>query len=176
MPNWIEGTLKIRSKDIENIKRFLKEAIKYSCESCPYTNKPECYKLTNDERHSRCEMFNPYGKAITFEDGEVLLKDQLYIKDGPSRAFIGKSKDETYNYIEIDTPVLVFPVQEAWGFHSEGWLELAQKYNIDIRLYGIEQGMEFVQELEIIDGKITLDREIQYEDWDWQCPFPRMGG
>ena len=185
MPNWIEGTLKIRSKDINNIKNFLKEAVGYTCHACPLSQeeKGKCQELmfSKDKKPLPCDSFRPYDKNIkvdSFDDGssEVLLKDLLLIKDGPSRAYIGHEDDETYEYIDIESPILILPMKEAWGFDSEGWLELAKKYNVDIRLYGIEQGMQFAQEIEIVNGKVTLEREITYDDWDWECPFPRMGG
>jgi len=184
MPNWIEGTLKIRSKDINDIKNFLKEAVGYSCHACPLSReeKAKCYEINYKERP--CETNNeikPFNKNVkydeSYDDGDyVILKDLLFVKDGPSRAFINKEDETNEEYINIESPILVMRVQQAWGFDAEGWLELAKKYHIDIRLYGIEQGMQFVQELEIINGEVTIDREIHYKDWDWECPFPRMGG
>lgn len=59
---------------------------------------------------------------------------------------------------------------------------LADKYNVDIRLYGIECGMAFVQEVIVHHGhdsekgRIVLNNCIQFEDWAWECPFPDMGG
>ena len=183
MPNWIEGTLKIRSKDINNIKNFLKEAVGYCCFSCPLSReeKDKCYETHYKERPCKTnENVKPFNKNVKYEscnDGDyVILKDLLYVADGPSRAFINKENETNEEYINIESPILIMRVQQAWGFDSEGWLTLAKKYNIDIRMYGIEQGMEFVQELEIVNGEITLEREIHYDDWDWQCPFPRMGG
>lgn len=183
MPNWIEGTLKIRSKDINDIKKFLEEAVGYTCYSCPLTKeeKAECYGKNREERPCKTDenvkLFNKNVKYESYDDGDyVILKDLLFVKDGPRRAFINKEDETNEEWIDIESPILIMRIQQAWGFDAEGWLELAKKYHIDIRLYGIEHGMEFVQELEIIDGEVTIDKEIHYNNWDWECPFPRMGG
>lgn len=183
MPNWIEGTLKIRSKNIDDIKKFLKEAVGYSCHSCPLSSeeKAKCNKMDYEEQPCKTnENIKPFNKNVKYEsydDGDyVTLKDLLFVKDGPRRAFINKEDETNEEWISTESPLLIMCVQQAWAFYSEGWLKLAKKYNIDIRLYGIEKGREFVQELEIINGEITLERVIHYDDWNWQCPFPRMGG
>ena len=89
-----------------------------------------------------------------------------------------------------DNNVMVLGVQQAWtftgrssDFDEKALVDIADKYNLDIRLYGIEQGMEFCQEVVVHHkradeekGKIVVDSFIKYEDWDWECPFPRTGG
>ena len=79
-----------------------------------------------------------------------------------------------------DYGVCVVDIKQAWGFDAgdsdlQKWKDIAKEYNLDIRLYGIESGMRFCQE--IIITKETFEyRETKYNDWDWDCPFPRMGG
>jgi hypothetical protein len=36
--------------------------------------------------------------------------------------------------------------------------------------------MEFNQEIEIIKGETTINREIEFEDYCWECPDPMLGG
>ena len=36
--------------------------------------------------------------------------------------------------------------------------------------------MEFNQYIEIVDGKITHDDEIKFNDYMWECPNPELGG
>lgn len=79
----------------------------------------------------------------------------------------------------------VLRVMEAWGFayktaawalESEPYEGLSKKYGLDFRFYGYECGMEFNQETEVVDGETTIDREIQYDDYYWECPDPMLGG
>ena len=67
-------------------------------------------------------------------------------------------------------------VRQAWDFPEEEWTEISKKYDVDLRLYGIERGMQFCQELEIIKGEVKLSKEKKYKNWDWECPFPYLGG
>lgn len=30
--------------------------------------------------------------------------------------------------------------------------------------------------IEIVDGEIVQDEELHYNDWNWDCPCPEMGG
>ena len=41
---------------------------------------------------------------------------------------------------------------------------------------GFECGMQFVQEVEVIKGNITLDKIIGYDDYNWEAYDPRLGG
>ncbi len=141
MPNWIEGTLKLRGSN-ENLKRFFDNAVQ--SRSCHYD-----------------EEFN-----------EVELMEDTWIKD-TKRAFVN---GECYIYWEKEYATVCIPIMQAWCFVTEEWVEISKQYNLDVRLYGFEQGMEFCQEVEIIDGKVTMDNNIRYDDWDWECPMPRMGG
>lgn len=38
------------------------------------------------------------------------------------------------------------------------------------------RGMQFSQEIEIVNGELTKEVEIKYDDWTWECPMPNMGG
>jgi hypothetical protein len=74
-------------------------------------------------------------------------------------------------------------IKQAWAFDGgsstkdlERWAEISTKYNVDIKLFGFERGMEFAQEVIVLRGRKPITNDVQYEDWDWDCPFPRMGG
>ena len=72
--------------------------------------------------------------------------------------------------------VIVLPVQAAWALESTPYEEMSKKYGLDFRFYGYERGMEFNQEIEVIDGETTIDREIKFKDYWWECPDPELGG
>lgn len=154
MPNWIEGTLKLRGKS-EDLKKFFDNAIK------------------------PCFSFNPeYQKREDFivchyaEYNEVEIKKDAWIEDA-RRAFVSQN---CYIFWDQTYATVCIPVKQAWEFTAANWQKISQKYNLDVRLYGFEQGMEICQEIEIIGGEITFNHDIKYDDWDWECPMPRMGG
>lgn len=156
MPNWIEGTLKLRGKP-EHIKRFFREGLE-----------PQGSGHGMPDQESFTEEEIIYGDSFfTFHRSPHVV--------GTRRAFI-TDEDLVWVYGETDTVVAV-SVQQAWGFIAENWAEIAKKYNLDIRLQGFESGMQFAQDLIVkADGTVEKDKEIHYDDWDWECPFPKMGG
>ena len=157
MPNWIEGTLKLRGKP-ENIIKFVETGInKYRFDF----DKAESILLPHD--FTRIDK-SPYGI-------EVDINDTAYI-EGSYRAFV----EPCSFYMDDEEQVVVIPFRQAWGLKSSDYVDISQKYDIDVRVYGVECGMEFCQELEVIKGEITKQAEYHYNDWAWECPFPNMGG
>lgn len=174
MPNWCEGSLKLRGKS-DNILKFFKEGVnvyRHVFESGEWTTKQlehdACFAIYHEEQS---------------EDGEGyyeinLLEDELYIEE-TNRAFI-LNRTNDYLYIpDGDFSITYCNVQQAWDFRTEDWLNIARKYNLDLKLYGIEYGCGFVREIEIVNGKVLLDESNNYgsyENFKWNCPFPWIGG
>lgn len=166
MPNWIEGTMKLRGK-MSDIKCFIDEGI------CLYNFTGEIKKPKSD-----------YIKDSSYDETELdyhIFNDPHV--EGTRRMFILDS----HIWMHEPEGVCCFNVKQAWSFTSHGSDEenlkdLADKYNVDIRLFGIECGMEFIQEVIVHHGrdsekgKIVLNNCFQFEDWAWECPFPDMGG
>lgn len=159
MPNWIEGTLKLRGKR-ENIRNFIKNEITAS----------ELYGVKSDINEQVIDDSGDDYLDFTF-------KDEPWI-EGTRRAFITNE----YLWMEEDYGVAVLSIKQAWSFNSndedlDRWKEIARNYDIDIKLYGIECGMQFCHEIIITEkGSRVVENVIQYENWDWDCPFPNMGG
>lgn len=79
--------------------------------------------------------------------------------------------------IRRDNTALIFiDVKQAWGFIADDLARISQKYGVDFRIFATESGMEFCQEIEVINGEITKDRIIPYTDFMWEAPDPRIGG
>ena len=151
MPNWIEGTMKIRGKE-NDIAAFIVNAIESVCE-------------TNDPN---------------FDDVEFSLKDFAYVK-GSRRAFVKDGCTVFINPLSKKLQTIAIPIRQAWSFTPyEGsesrWINLAKEYSVDIRLQGFECGIEFYQDFAVCNGKITIDEVKKYDDWLWDCPMPMMGG
>lgn len=171
MPNWIEGTMKLRGK-MSNIKRFIDEGISR-------------YEYTDEINQPKSKLpKSDYIKDDSYNETELdyHIFNDPYV-EGSRRMFILDS------HIWMNNPegICCFNIRQAWSFtaretDAKNLIALADKYNVDIRLFGIECGMEFIQEVIVHHGhdsekgKIVLDNCIQFEDWDWECPFPSMGG
>lgn len=148
MPNWAEGTLKLRGRS-ENIAAALKEM------------------LLDD--------------TVTLEDkwdGALLIFNTtapyFYI-NGTRRAFIDKKQidvwfEEEFCIVELDD------FKQAWSAIPENYQEISIKYDVDIKIFTFEMGMEFTQEVEIIKGKITRNKTIKYENYQWDVSFNGLGG
>ena len=156
MPNWIEGTLKLRGKRVDII-RFFREGLELST---PIDSENQVTDYSDDD-------------VLEFD-----FKEWTYIK-GTRRAFI----TDNYAYMDRDEGVICVYVRQAWAFCAgvdsddlNKWKAISDEYNLDIKLFGIESGMEFIQEMIIIRGREPIVNEWEYEDWDWECPFPKMGG
>lgn len=167
MPNWIEGTMKLRGK-MADIKRFFDEQVEPSAD----------FDLARKKK-SEVVIDNSYEGYLYYR-----FSDEPYISD-TRRMFI------TDDHAEMQSAegVCVFNVKQAWSFNArpddsdlDALKIIADKYNVDIRLYGIECGMSFVHEVIVChrdkngNRPHVVDNVIQYEDWDWECPFPNMGG
>ena len=170
MPNWCEGSFGIRGTK-ENVLKFLKEGF----ERCAYNAKTHQNELVP-------------GDIFVFEDEEddsmhALVEDVpatwVYIK-GTNRAFFDEEQGGYYTQVRTKDNVTTcrIPIKQAWSYSEEDWLNIALQYDLDLILYGIECGMEFMQEFKIVRGKISTvtDDDRNTGNWLWDCPFPWFGG
>lgn len=149
MPNWCEGTLKVRGEK-ENLTRFILEGLKP-------------INLLGGEKEPL--EFNRYG--------EIESKETCWI-EGTQRGFVNNLYISSYD-IEEDE-LICLDAKFAWSIDVKGLQKACQKFKVDMRMFGFELGMEFNKEVEIIDGEITMDDEITFNDYRWECPCPNMGG
>lgn len=163
MPNWVEGKLKIRGKT-EDIKRWVEE-----CLHCYTTN------WLGDGAHTELVK-----GAVRFEHDPDSEEMYLYVDknariEGTRRNFVEKGE-----YVDIceegKKSILVVRMKAAWNIEEQPYIEMSKKYNLDFRVYGYEMGMEFNKEIEIVEGEITTYRLIQFKDYKWECPDPKLGG
>lgn len=168
MPNWCEGKLKIRGKK-EDILKWLTECV------AVWEPSIEKGKPVKDAL-----IFKKVPNAVSFSCNEyaieIDIKADAHIS-GTRRNFVQKYKGEAWlSESEEEDNIVVLPVQAAWVFESEPYEEMSKKYGLDFRFYGYERGMEFNQEIEVIRGETTIDREIKFKDYWWECPDPELGG
>ena len=156
MPNWCEGSLKVRGK-ISNLKAFVLNGL----QPVNFIGENEAKLTFNSE------------DDVSFCISEIT--SYLWLK-GTRRHFCEPDYIELYGENTESPEILILPMKAAWGIESEPLLALCKEYGVDMKIQGFEMGMQFSQIIEIVDGTIIQDQEIKYEDWDWDCPCPRMGG
>lgn len=180
MPNWIEGTVKVRG-DYENVKRFFTEGVELRVRTPVNRKTGESSVSYSGPKSDWMDIHE-----VVEDDGErsarITCKAEsgtyLYIKE-TARAF----PPEFMNWeVKIINPanekdaIAIADIQQAWSWTAEDWIALSKKYNVDFRLHGWEQGMQFESMIEVLrDGTVTEDSH-GYDNWLWECPFPFMGG
>ena len=154
MPNWMEGTLKIRGKK-EDKERFIKEGL------------GPCAGEHSDDP----DYFIKY-KELDKDFGCWNIREDTYVKD-TKRMFVA---DSIELWIEPEIDITFIPIKQAWALIPEDFLQIAKKYNLDLRITGFEMGLGFSQEIEILKGEITICKGDEYKDYWWECPCPTLGG
>lgn len=91
------------------------------------------------------------------------------------KAFIQNDKlgfwlDDDYLVIEIND------FNQAWAVKPENYQEISSKFDVDIKIFTFECGMEFTQEIEISKGEIIKNICYEYDDYQWEVPFSNLGG
>lgn len=162
MPNWCEGSIKIRGK-FENVKLFCKEVFRV------YSFKKTENGLENvlDESAMKVECDSE-------SEFWMCIEKDAYIK-GTRRNFV-ESGDLGFFSDKKGNTIAILNFKAAWAIESDPYIKLSEKYGVDIRIYGFERGMEFNQEVIVEQGKLVKDEEITFDDYEWDCPMPNIGG
>lgn len=168
MPNWAEGSLKIRGP-IKNIKRFLDEGIQ--------KKKLNTFGKETDED---IVYFNDWSDECSIEY-EYHFVSTSHIKH-TSRAFIDPEIVQYGEYAEIvgksteDIDTIALPFKQAWKVEAKSFEEISKEYEIDISIHTFEKGAEFEQDILIKDGEIVKDEIIEYDDYRFESALPMLGG
>lgn len=161
MPNWVRGSLKVRGKE-ENIINFLKNG----------TSLLEGF-WEPKEINPEIEI-NDYGEINIKNINEKI--DCLYIKE-TTRHFIDPIDEEIFMYDDTEEKIIILEnFKSAWDINTNQLQKISQKYNVDFKIYGFERGMEFNRDIEIIKGKITKDKNVKFDNYQWECINPNLGG
>ena len=166
MPNWCEGTMKVRGKR-KNVENFLLNGLN------KYLFNPKTKEYEKMPKEQAIEITeNEYGK-------EIDIIDSVYI-EGTYRAFVDESR-VFFDAEESDDKeiIVVLPFRQAWSIHPEDFDKLKNECGVDFRLYGIDCGMGVEIEVIAVRGEETVctgGNYGSYDDFLWECPFPHMGG
>lgn len=162
MPNWCKGNLKIRGKK-ENILNFFKEGTSLL------------------EGFWEPKEIKPEVKINMYDEIEIQNinddRDCLYIKD-TRRHFIDPIENEIFIDCadEEESVICLENFKAAWRIDADPLRKISAKFNIDIKIYGFESGMQFNQDIEIIKGQIIKDDVIEFDNYTWECVNPSLGG
>ena len=151
MPNWSKGCLKVRGK-AANVKKFVLEGLK------------------------PVDLFgNELPKLELSDLGAVDTEKDCWI-EGTTRGFVENLSAE-FSFVDDDeTFTAVFDSKFAWTAEAEELLALCKKYSVDMKLYAFEKGMGFNQDILIVKGEIINNLTINFEDYNWECICPTVGG
>lgn len=159
MRNWVEGKLKIRG-DKKDIKRFLEEEL----EEVIYKNKSSKNKVK--------------AKKFKYNNFRIEATNVMSVfKFTDTRNYLSETKISTFGCGESKgKDVLVVGFEAANLIDTKFFINMSEKYNLDFKIYGFEQGREFNQDVEVVAGKIIKDEVIEFDDYIWECIDPTIGG
>ena len=150
MPNWIEGTMKVRGK-AENLIEFFENAFDGKVRKSDYDS-CTCYDIYEGQ------YINNSRRAFVNKDFECYICEQEEVQTV---------------YFPIKQAWSFTPHEGA----EERWINLSKEYGVDVRLQGFESGMRFYQDFAVVNGEIVIDEVKEYhENWEWDCPMPMLGG
>ena len=151
MPNWCKGCLKVRGK-AANVRKFVLEGLK------------------------PVDFFgNDLPKLELSDLGEVDTDKDCWI-EGTTRGFV-QSLLVDFSFVEDEeTFTALFDAKFAWAADAEELLALCKKYSVNMKLYAFEKGMGFNQDILIVGKEIIKDNKIAFEDYNWECICPTVGG
>jgi len=160
MPNWCEGSLRIRGrgKDIYEFLTTEITAIKGSEES-NIKDIDTIYSEYDDEVSiafcfkGEHRLWLNNSRRVFFDDGEVELH--------PNSEALKSA---------------AFVIKQAWDIEIKQFVSVSKKYNLDMNISAFEKGQQFQREIQIRKGFVQKDEIFTYDDWTFECPCPLLGG
>lgn len=118
------------------------------------------------------EIYGPKKNITKFLREGAECNSYQYITDCYSHGYV-----ITYTSGEnIKLTLFLDDFEQAANFKAEELAGSSAKYGVDFHVFATKPGMEFCQEIEVLNGEITMDREVLYGDFLWDAPDPRIGG
>lgn len=148
MPNWCEGTLRVRGKK-KNVVEFILKGLK---------------------------PVGKFGHALSLDEFGDINSNETYRIENTDAGYILKVNSFLGKYKDEDNVVVALDAKFGWNIYSEELFKTCIKYSVDMKIYGFEKGMQFNRNVEIVDGEILKDEKIKFKDYDWECICLNMGG
>jgi len=151
MPNWSRGCSKVRGK-AANVKKFILEGLQ------------------------PIDLFgNELPKLELSDFGDVDSDNECWIQ-GTTRGFVENLYVDFSLVEDRETFTATLDAKFAWAADAEELLALCKKYSVNMKLYAFEKGMGFNQDILIVGKEILRDNRIAFEDFNWECICPTVGG
>lgn len=159
MANFCQGILKIRG-DKKDICNFIENNLTY------YPNPNNL----NVQLYFKETFENDYeiDYELHWEVRYVHLNNSKrhFIKDNQ---IIVHNEDDKY-WITCVT------LTACWDIDIDYLVDISKDYNIDLKIYAFEKGMEFNRDIEVHKGKIIKNKYINFKNYTWECICPTIGG
>lgn len=158
MPNWAKGFIKIKGKK-EDIENFLFNGIEYFGEN-------KVTKKINEEYNEIKYVFKNNTLPVKQTARTYLLvpNKEIYLNE--------KFKNNPLQ----DIFMIHTEIQSAWYTPEEDLKLISKEFNIDFMIHTFERGVEFEEIIEIKSGEIINMETKFYEDYEWECIHPMIGG
>ena len=174
MPNWCEGALKIRGPK-ENHVKFIKEGLLgLRCDDVTRNTVSVPIEDWYRDDEEIISVYRKPGMWIWIQDTRRAFID--FDNSDEVTSLFYENKDNKSDYISV------IPIKQAWGIDYEEFSALAKKYELDMKIFAVEQGMGFWCDADIDKtGNIKLNSSTNtfgknYHDFLWECPYPILGG
>lgn len=162
MPNWVEGIFRARGTK-ERMLNFIQNQLMTA-----YDKPPEII----GDKYEDGDIY------FTFSSEEDDFKKNIYINGivrgylvYESVPYLQKINNNSNEYIMVEK------FKRAWDLNLGEIEELAKKYRIDIKINVYEQGLQFSKLYEVDrTGYVVHREEKKYNDYNWECPMPLLGG
>lgn len=173
MPNWINGTFKVRGT-LTQLKAFGETEFRTQAQLDFERTNLFASLMKKDVKAEQPETdvtveISDYEVNIQSNSG-LVLNNLRRATTGDGTGYINEDEEDAKHIVVFEN------FEAAWGLDPNDVLEMAIRHNIDVYFHGFEKGMEFEQIIEVVDGKIKQSKERRYENYQWECPFPGLGG
>lgn len=157
MPNWAKGVLKVRGSG-RAIANYLEDV-------CAYVNE-------DGENIDAVVDVDTVTYKCSIKPSESNLSNYIYLCD-TKQAFIDCKEVDVYlsDYRDNQYVVELPNFKQAWAVDVNNFIRLSKKHGVDIKIFGYERGLQFTQEIEILQGEIIKDERINIKNWAWDVPF-----
>ena len=150
MPNWCEGWVKFRGSK-EDLIKFITNEFKGA-------NPEMCFSDLIPDIPERTVFLKSLYRSCVYSGDVEEANDSIILNEEGVGIFIVK-------------------IHHAWSVSGQGYVELAKKYNLDIKGKCYERGLKFIEEFEINNkGEVVHYKEHKLQDYCWECECPTLGG
>lgn len=170
MPNWVEGSMKLRGP-VREIKRFLRTELLDAKHGTPLV---EVFNGTGTSRLLESKY------ATYFKDSRRAFTDRFHKNtwgiDFESLDEAAYTRDDKIN--EDARTVYELPFEQAWSLDYDWLRNLTERYELDIKVFGYEMGMQFYDIAEYSKGDLIAEdfKSFKGDDYAWEVPFMELGG